>query len=162
MILRDRATFMTREFLPERLIAKLRARVIAIPLPAQKLPSISLTIPESFDRFGILSFLTGRMFLFNFMVGFLLMAMVIVGQDIQRNNTRLEIAKQQRQAVAKQINEWQMVIGQYPGYRDGYYQLAVLENQLGNKQLAYGYAIKALQVDPDFVAGKEFLTKLVH
>jgi hypothetical protein len=151
-----------KEQIQKRVSQIIHATAIAIPIEKLHFPSIPLIIPDTFRTNPVAAFLTSRMFLFNFMVGFLLMTMVIVWQDIQLNNARLETIHLQRQMVVKKINQWQAVVGQYPGYRDGYYQLALLEKQLGNNQLAYGYIVKALQMDPDFTTGKEFLETLVQ
>lgn len=144
---------------PREWFGTVRTRIIALPLPTGKFPSIPLTIPE---RLPVAGFLTSRMFLFNFMVGFFLMAMVIVGKDIQINIAKLETTDQHRQAIIDSLHQWEQVIAAYPGYRDGYYQLALLETQLGNKQGAYTYTMKALAIDPDFKEGKAFVQRITR
>ncbi len=141
-------------------VTKMRDRVIAVPMPGSKFPNIPLTIPEVL--LPVSKFVTSRMFLFNFMVGFLLMAMVIVGKDIQLNSARLSAVEEQRQHAFGEIASWENVVHEYPGYRDGYYQLALLQNQVGDRQAAYELISKALQIDPDFTVGKQFIQKLVE
>ena len=92
--------------LPKQWLISLKSRAVA--LSPQEFPNISLTIPETIHP--VVAFLTGRMFLFNFMVGFLLMAMVIVGKDIGTNTARLHAAETQRQIVVDSLHHWERVV----------------------------------------------------
>jgi hypothetical protein len=51
-------------------------------------------------------------------------------------------------------------VKEYKGYRDGYYQLAAVEYQLGNTQIAKSYIVKALHIDPTFPQGKILLNEV--
>ncbi len=90
------------------------------------------------------------------------MAIIIVGKDIQLNTQRLQITQLQRHLAEAQLAKWQRVVKQYPGYRDGYYQLALIEDEMGHKQSAYKAAQQAVQIDPGFEKGKALITKLTH
>jgi tetratricopeptide (TPR) repeat protein len=150
-----------KDFLPDKMIVKLKSRIVAL----SQFPNIPLTIPEWLEKLpagSLARFLTSRMFLFNFMVGFLVMGLIIVAADIRLNRATLETVDLQRQIVAGKIDSWKEVVDRYPGYRDGYYQLALLENQMGNKQMAYDYTVKAIQADPDFRVGKELLQTITR
>lgn len=90
------------------------------------------------------------------------MAIIIVGKDIELNTQRLQVTRLQRNIAETQLAKWQKIVKQFPGYRDGYYQLALLEEQVGDKQSAYQAAQQSLQIDPGFEPGKALITKLTH
>ena len=50
---------------------------------------------------------------------------------------------------------WQGIVSKYKDYRDGYFQLAVLEYQLGNIQKAKLHLDEVLKLDPNFEKGRE-------
>ena len=60
----------------------------------------------------------------------------------------------QRQAIAVEMQFWQGIIKTYPNYRDGYFRLATLEYELGNRNKAKEYVQKALELDPNFEEGR--------
>lgn len=69
------------------------------------------------------------------------------------------LLKEREKNITAQLNEqrdhWENVIGKYPDYRDGYYQLAILEYNLGNKEKAKNYLEKAFEIDANFEEGRE-------
>lgn len=82
-----------------------------------------------------------------------LVALFVVSSDVlslleQRQKLQLE-----RQRVLSRIDGWEDVLTKYPGYRDGYLNLAVLEYQFGDFQKSRGYTEKTLQLDPQFTYG---------
>jgi hypothetical protein len=148
--------------------------VVTLPVKKQQFPSIPRFIPEhlrmpalslppitKIGSFTLPAIIQSRVFLFNFTAGFLVMAMGIVGMDVRQNTQRLEIMRQKRNIVEQQITYWEGVVGKYANYRDGLYQLALLEYRIGNKQAATDYARKALAIDPDFVQARGFMEKLI-
>ena len=56
----------------------------------------------------------------------------------------------QRQVMQKKINFWQSFTQKYDGYKDAYFQIALLEYQLGNFEKAREYNKQALLLDPGF------------
>jgi tetratricopeptide (TPR) repeat protein len=56
----------------------------------------------------------------------------------------------QRQQMQSKINFWQSIADKYEGYKDAYFQMAVLDYQLGNLQKAKSENKKALSLDPNF------------
>lgn len=60
----------------------------------------------------------------------------------------------ERKIVVAKIAYWQKVVAGRSGYRDGYFQLAVLEYQLGKNTDAKTYLDKAMQIDPNFEDGR--------
>lgn len=83
----------------------------------------------------------------------------------QENQIRLTLIAQQqltsqRSTLQKQILQWQHVVATHADYRDGYFELAVLEYQLGNIDKARMYNQQALTLDPNFKSGEELERKL--
>lgn len=60
----------------------------------------------------------------------------------------------QRQVLQEKINFWQSFRQNYDGYKDAYFQIALLEYQLGNFQIAKEYNKQALLLDPGFEDAK--------
>ena|ERR1035437_8059056 len=56
----------------------------------------------------------------------------------------------QRQQMQSKINFWQSIADKYEGYKDAYFQMAVLDYQLGNISKAKAENKKALILDPNF------------
>ncbi len=56
----------------------------------------------------------------------------------------------QRQQIQAKINFWQSISDKYDGYKDAYFQMAMLDYQLGNFQKAKLENEKALSLDPNF------------
>ena len=144
--------------LPKRFFKKMQPKPETITLkPKQlQLPNISLTIPAGIIR----NYLLNPVFLIAFACGFLFMAIGIVGLDIHSNLAKLQVAKRERFAVEAQVLHWKEVLGRFNGYRDGLYQLAVLEYRLGHRQEAYDYLEKTLAIDPGFKDAKYLMEKL--
>lgn len=120
-------------------------------------PSISLTIPEKVLSKTILS----PVFLTAFTFGFILMGIGIVGNNLRLNLNRLQSVRYERQKIQQQIITWKWITEKYPGYRDGLYQLAVLEYRVGNKQAALNYLQQSLTVDPNFKNAKQLINKIM-
>lgn len=143
--------------LPKRFYKTQKPQVVALPVRKRQLPSFSLTLPTVttlrpfFSQKGVLT---------SFLVGFLLTGIGVVSMDINQNMTRLTALKSQEQVLSAQATYWKGIVGTYKGYRDGYYQLAVLEYQLGRKEAAYQYIRQALAIDPTFQLGKAFAETL--
>jgi len=57
----------------------------------------------------------------------------------------------QRQELQGRINFWQSIADKYAGYKDAYFQMAVLDYNLGNFGKAKLENKKALTLDPNFI-----------
>jgi tetratricopeptide (TPR) repeat protein len=57
----------------------------------------------------------------------------------------------QRQRIQSKINFWQSIADKYEGYKDAYFQMAILDYQLDNLQKAKSENKKALTLDPNFI-----------
>lgn len=60
----------------------------------------------------------------------------------------------QRQEMQEKINFWQSFVQKYDGYKDAYFQIALLEYSLGNFEKARQYNKQALLLDPGFEDAK--------
>jgi tetratricopeptide (TPR) repeat protein len=69
------------------------------------------------------------------------------GQAIQINN--------EKQDLQSKINFWQAIITKYDGYKDAYFQKALLEYSLGQIDKAKEDNTKALLLDPNFEDAKK-------
>lgn len=97
---------------------------------------------------------------FSFLIGILLTAILFFAYDSFTIIDSLEMEKQRRVVVLEEIAEWERVIIAYPDYRDGYFKLALLYYQIGNRQKARGNISEALRIDPQFENGKILQEKL--
>lgn len=59
-----------------------------------------------------------------------------------------------RQDLSNKINFWQSFTQKYDGYKDAYFQIALLQYQLGNFEKAKESNKKALLLDPGFKDAK--------
>ncbi|MBI4084719.1 MAG: hypothetical protein HY431_02335 [Candidatus Levybacteria bacterium] len=125
---------------------------------AFQFPNISRSITE-LPGFSFLSMLD-RWVIVGFISGILLMGIIITGVNLWQNSEALVKLRQERARYLQEIAYWKRVVDQYEGYRDGYFKLALLTYQLGEKALARSYLQKAMELDPNFVEGKAFAQKL--
>lgn len=84
----------------------------------------------------------------------LIIAIVISGLDLYKNLQNKQKIDQERQEIISEIKFWQGVASKYQGYRDAYYQLAVLEYRLKDFDKAKFYLKKVLVLDPNFEEGR--------
>lgn len=86
----------------------------------------------------------------------LAIALCITSFDVYHAYTKKRTIDEQRSTVKQQIIYWEQIVAKYTDYRDGYFTLAVLEYQLGNKEKARDYLKKTLVLDPNFDEAKKF------
>jgi len=60
-----------------------------------------------------------------------------------------------RQEIVSSILYWERAVDKYKDYRDGYFQLAVLQYRLRNFEKSKYYLDKALALDPNFAQGRK-------
>ncbi len=88
-------------------------------------------------------------------VGIVVFAVIIyqnLNQTVQINN--------QRQNLQGKANFWQSISNKYDGYKDAYFQKALLEYKLGQIDKAKEDNLKALLLDPNFDDAKKLETVL--
>jgi tetratricopeptide (TPR) repeat protein len=80
-------------------------------------------------------------------------------QTYQNLNQTMQISNQ-RQDLQGKANFWQAISNQYDGYKDAYFQKALLEYKLGQIDKAKADNQKALLLDPNFTDAKKLATVL--
>jgi tetratricopeptide (TPR) repeat protein len=73
---------------------------------------------------------------------------------VYQNYQEITQINMQRQQIQSRINFWQSIADKYEGYKDAYFQMAILDYQLGNFQKAKQENLKALMLDPNFEDAK--------
>jgi tetratricopeptide (TPR) repeat protein len=80
----------------------------------------------------------------------LTVGIIIFSFKFYKNYVSYQKLSEKRKNLQLQINFWQSVWQKYPGFKDAYFQAAVLEYQLSDLQKAQDYNKKALLLDPNF------------
>lgn len=84
----------------------------------------------------------------------ILLQIVTQAIALQENRKLAELAQLERQNITGEIVYWKNLSTQYKGYRDIYFRIASLEYRLGKKDEAKSYVKKAMELDPNFEAGR--------
>lgn len=113
-----------------------------------KSPSNSRSIPETFIKVYRLSLKVFIVFIF-------ILAVVIVGLDIQANTQAKQAIDLERKKLTRELKFWEDFIDKHKDYRDAYLQASILEYQLGNISKAKIYVEKGLSLDPNSENGKK-------
>lgn len=85
----------------------------------------------------------------------LTIGIIIFGINFVKNFKDFQQLSAKRQNLKSQVNFWQSVSEKYPGFKDAYFQAAILEYKLGDFQKAQNYNKKALILDPNFVDARK-------
>lgn len=118
-----------------------------LPILKNKFPRISRRITDNKVWIIVVSVVIG-------------LAILIVGADLQKNIQNKQNIDKERIKIAKEIEYWEKTIEKYKDFRDAYFQLAVLNYQLGNFEKAKSFLQKTLELDPNFEAARD-LEKLL-
>lgn len=110
----------------------------------------SLQFPRIFLTF------TEKYFLVTFVSFVLVIVIVVVGLNLYKVISQKQKIDRERQEVISKIQYWQDITNKYKDYRDGYFQLSILEYRLGNFSKSRLYLQKALDLDPNFEQGRKF------
>lgn len=78
------------------------------------------------------------------------MGIILLSFNIYKNINKVRNINSQREDLQSQINFWTSVTNKYPGYKDAYFRIAVLEYNLGDFKKAEMYNSKALVLDPNY------------
>lgn len=92
----------------------------------------------------------------------LVMQIVREAASLPQNAAQAQIVQENRQKLAAEIAHWKKVADQYTGYRDIYYKIAMLSYAKGDLTEAKLYLQKALEVDPNFDAGRVLGEKIIR
>src|SRR5438552_1981662 len=115
-------------------------------------PRIPRFITE--DVISIRTMFFMKLILICFVSAVLMVQIVREAMALPKNLAEARQVQNERQKVALEIEHWKKVANQYIGYRDVYYRIAFLEYTQGNFAEAKKYVQKALEVDPNFDAGR--------
>src|SRR3989344_5540509 len=96
-----------------------------------------------------------RLITAGFVSAIILGAIVIVGADSYKNYRQNKKLGEERKNIESQIKFWESVNKRYPGFRDSYFQLALLEYQLKDFDKTRTYLKEALRLDPNFKSGRK-------
>ncbi len=89
-----------------------------------------------------------------FIVVIFIIAILLVGLDLYNNiqmKKRLDI---EREKLTNELIFWKSVLTSYKDYKDAYFQIAIIEYKLGNKEEAKSYLKLGLDLDPNSEKGK--------
>lgn len=86
----------------------------------------------------------------------------IVLQVLELQNTlhQVELTKEKRIELTKELAYWQDVVRRYGDYRDAYYKIATLQYQLGEIHQAKKSLEQVLALDPNFEEAKVLGAKI--
>jgi tetratricopeptide (TPR) repeat protein len=112
----------------------------------QKLPSNSRSIPEKLMSDHLV-----------FIVGFVCisLAILIVGLNLYNNYQKYEALSGEKARIKSEIAFWNSEVEKKPGFRDGYFSLALLHYQLKDFNKSEEFLNYAMEIDPNFEKGKE-------
>lgn len=81
---------------------------------------------------------------------FVLSGIVVQGIKLYDTMQQVEVAKEHRLQLTKELAYWQDVVRRYGDYRDAYFKIATLQYQLGEEAQAKKSLEKVLALDPNF------------
>lgn len=96
-----------------------------------------------------------RLILAGFFSALIFLGIVIVSVDMYRNIQKKTQLEKEKAKILNQIKNWKSISEKYRGYRDAYFQLALLEYQLKNLAKANEYLQKTLLLDPNYKEGRK-------
>lgn len=124
----------------------------------QEFPKIFRIIPEN----KLIEKILKSKQLFYLTLGFILtfilvliMGIGLMSINLYRNTDSFSQIISQRSQMQNQINFWQSIADKYQGYKDAYFQIAILEYKLGDLEKARQTNTKALLLDPNFDDAKK-------
>lgn len=129
------------------------------PMKIEKLPYIYRLIPE-LNHQKIFTVYRRNLKIFTVLI--FLLAVVVVGLDLQKNIQKKQTVDFERKKLMKELAFWEQFIHKHKDYKDAFFQASILEYRLGNVSSAKMYAEKGLSLDPNSENGKkieEFLDK---
>lgn len=121
-------------------------------------------IPEFHKPFSWVNLATlrvhGEVVFVSFICGIFLMAIAVMGLQLQESLKELGKRESLHQALEEHQQYWKEIVAKYPDYKDAYFQLAVVSYQLGETMEARQALGKVLEIDPNDVTGQEFAKKI--
>jgi tetratricopeptide (TPR) repeat protein len=90
-----------------------------------------------------------------FLTIILILGILLMGVNFYKTASEYKKVASERKNIQEKINFWQSIANKYEGYKDSYFQIALLEYRLGNTNKAREYNKKALLLDPNFEDSKK-------
>lgn len=103
-----------------------------------------------------------RLITAGFVSAIILGAIVIVGADSYKNYQENKRLSEKRENIETQIKFWKSISQKYPGFRDSYFELALLEYRLKDFNKARTYLKEVLRLDPNFKSGRKLESILIE
>lgn len=122
------------------------------PLDSQKSPSIFRFITEY--TLSDKAITHAKLMIIGFFSGLLLVSIAYQTNKLFHNLQAVQVMRHERGKINQEIVYWKHVSERYEGYRDVYFRIAALEYKIGNKRESEQYMEKALEIDPNFEAGR--------
>lgn len=122
-----------------------------------KFPSIYRIFPAVFGK-QVLGYRLPHTFEYAaiIIVSFLLLfAILVSGIDIVRTKKEKEAKLQKKEMVLKEIAYWQKIVSKHSGYRDGYFRLALLLYEVGDREGMSQHIQKTLDIDPNYQPARD-------
>jgi len=114
----------------------------------QKLPklTLSLSLQPKLKKYLVICTAIGVFVV----IVILTVGITIFGAKVYQNYQQIAKISLQRQQIQSKINFWQSIADKYDGFKDAYFQMAILDYNLGNFKKAKLENVKALTLDPNF------------
>lgn len=128
-----------------------KEKVIFVKPHKKKSPSIYRNITESFKKF----ISSPKLVYFTVMSFILIVVIAFLSFSLYKTYQEKEALIIKRQNIIVKILYWKNIIAEHKDYRDGYFQIAVLDYRLGNIEESNMYLQKALALDPNFKEGRK-------
>jgi len=122
-------------------------------LPKKKLPSKYRIFPE---HNSLRQILLNKYFIVSFITAFIIVALTLQGISLRNSLSTLKSLETQKAKIDREVLYWEKVTTLHKEYRDGYFKLALLEYQRGDKEKSRIYIKKTLEIDPNFIQAKDF------
>lgn len=102
--------------------------------------------------------LEGR--LLGFFLIYFILFLVVLGAYLLELQTEYKRVVVERKKELANLAYWEEIVKKHPNFPDAYYNAAVHSARLNDRQQAYFYLEKALELDPTFQKAQEFKKKL--
>ncbi len=112
--------------------------------------TISLSFKPRLNKYLVI-FATAAVFI---LIVILIAGIGFFSVKVYQNSQQIIQINAQRQQIQSKINFWQSIADKYDGYKDAYFQMAILDYSLGNFKKAKLENLKALTLDPNFEDAK--------
>lgn len=70
-------------------------------------------------------------------------------------------AVEERQKAIDSLSYWEEIVTSHPNFTDAYYNAGIYAAKLGDRQKAYDYLKRAINLDPEFEEAKELEEKIL-